>query len=949
MKHKRVLALICIFALVIGTLAYKTGDDVYGETNYSEDVAMSVDEKGNIDSIEIEDVDNTALETALKLSEKIDVSDPEEVNEVYEGEGQVVQLTSANAGVDSSTTSSTGVTFGMVIFNQSSTVTTSFTNVETGYTGCYLSGALAPEAAYLGTDGNGNVLFKQADVYGKVSASLVNVVAYSDSLYTSRYKVSNGKIYHYITTNLTSAASSYVVGYTQSYMSEGATYFSYDGHYFYTNYKVMLDDYMNHTYVNSINSTKPYYNYYQYLSHRSTTTLTGEQIDAYIYDKITQNYSSLQSYIDRYLPGTGLTPYDSKLIGIGADLIKAQNTYGVNALLVLGVAINESYYGCSSKAFTTNNLFGHAVYDSDTSSGSVYGSVYAGIVGHMEVFLSDGYLNPWNWKYFGTNLGDKQSGLNVKYASDPYWGEKAAASGYAIKDYLNTKNVATNDLYYYSIGYVSNITKVYNQASTTSAQIYTTASGATAGTDNVLNSPILVLENLNNGWMKIQSDGPLNSERTTRNFTSSSAGTYSYSRDYVYAQNTNFKSIVNYDIYWSPGSAIIPITGVTLNSTSLTINRNATSKLTATIIPSNTSNSKTITWSSSNTNVATVDSSGNVKGINAGNATITATTSNGLSASCAVTVNVVAPTLTYSAHVQSIGWQPYVFAGATAGTTDQSLRIEGLYFDIDAGTYGGTIEYRSQVQTYGWQDWVSDYKLTGTVGEAKRLEAIQIRLTGELAQYFDVVYRVYVQNFGWLDWAKNGESAGTATYGYRMEAIEAKIVPKGTFTTGSNPYESRNVKYNTHVQSFGWQAYSYDGELSGTVGLAKRLEALTLSLGDLGSVDNVDYSNSGITYRSHVQTFGWESTWKTNSQTSGTTGLGKRLEAVQILLTGDLASKYDIVYRVHVQHFGWLDWAKNGESAGTEGFGYRMEAIEIKLVPKGTVITNTAASFKKAT
>ena len=948
MKYKRLLTLICIFALVAGTLVYNNSDDVYGETNYSDDVYMSVDEQGNVDAIDMDDVDDSALANALALTSKIDVSAPEEVNEVYEGDGQVVQLTSANAGTATATTSSTGVSFGIVIFNQSSTITTSYTNVETGYTGCYLSGALAPDAAYLGTDGDGNVLFKQADVYGKVSASLVNVVTYSDALYTSRYKVTNGKIYHYITTNLTSAAASVVVGYTQSYMQDGATYFSYDGHYFYTDYKVMLDDYMNHTYVNSINSTKPYYSYYQYLSHRSTTTLTADQLNAYIYDKITQNYSSLQSYIDRYLPGSGLTPYDSKLIGTGADLIKAQNTYGVNALLVLGVAINESYYGVSSKAFTTNNLFGHAVYDSDTSSGTVYSSVYAGIVGHMEVFLSDGYLNPWNWKYFGTNLGDKQSGLNVKYASDPYWGEKAAALGYNIKDYFNTKNVATNDLYYYSVGYVSAITKTYNQAATTAQQIYTTASSGAVGTDNVLNSPILVLENLNNGWVKIQSDGPLTADRSTRNFTSSAAGVYSYSRDYVYIQTTNLKTILNYDSYYSPGTAIVPITGITLSNTTLAINRNATSKLTATITPTNTTYSKTITWASSDTNVATVDSSGNIKGINAGTATITATTSTGISATCALTVNTVLPTLSYSSHVQSIGWQSYVSSGDLSGTTGQALRIEGIKLDIDSGTYSGTIEYRSQVQTYGWQDWVSDNEVTGTIGEAKRLEAIQIRLTGELAQYFDVVYRVHVQSFGWLDWAKNGESAGTASYGYRMEAIEVRIVPKGAYSTGPTSYVSRNVKYNAHVQSIGWQDYSYDGALSGTIGLAKRIEALTISLTDLVSVANVDYSGSGVTYRSHIQKIGWQTTWSSNGQTSGTTGQGLRLEAIQIKLTGTIADQYDIIYRVHVQSFGWLDWAKNGESAGTEGYGYRMEAIEIKLVPKGTVTTNTAAAFKKA-
>ena len=39
-----------------------------------------------------------------------------------------------------------------------------------------------------------------------------------------------------------------------------------------------------------------------------------------------------------------------------------------------------------------------------------------------------GYLDPvTDGRYFGANLGDKGSGINVKYASDPYWGEKAAA------------------------------------------------------------------------------------------------------------------------------------------------------------------------------------------------------------------------------------------------------------------------------------------------------------------------------------------------------------------------------------------------------------------------------------------------------------------------------------------------------------------------------------------
>lgn len=58
------------------------------------------------------------------------------------------------------------------------------------------------------------------------------------------------------------------------------------------------------------------------------------------------------------------------------------------------------------------------------------------------------------------------------------------------------------------------------------------------------------------------------------------------------------------------------------------------------------------------------------------------------------------------------------------------------------------------------------------------------------------------------------------------------------------------------------------------------------------------------------------------------------MEAVQIRLTGELASYYHVYYRVHSQYFGWLGWAKDGESAGTSSLSLRIEAIQIKLVPK---------------
>ena len=89
-------------------------------------------------------------------------------------------------------------------------------------------------------------------------------------------------------------------------------------------------------------------------------------------------------------------------------------------------------------------------------------------------------------------------------------------------------------------------------------------------------------------------------------------------------------------------------TGVTLNTTSTNVEVGNTVKLVATVSPSNTTN-KTITWTSSDTSIATV-SKGVVKGIKTGTVTITAKTTNGKTATCSVvvkakTVNVTKVTI----------------------------------------------------------------------------------------------------------------------------------------------------------------------------------------------------------------------------------------------------------------------------------------------------------------
>ncbi|MDE6737241.1 MAG: Ig-like domain-containing protein [Treponemataceae bacterium] len=84
-----------------------------------------------------------------------------------------------------------------------------------------------------------------------------------------------------------------------------------------------------------------------------------------------------------------------------------------------------------------------------------------------------------------------------------------------------------------------------------------------------------------------------------------------------------------------------PVESVALNKAALTLTRGDTEQLTATVTPSN-ADDKTVAWSSSKPDVATVDADGTVTTHKAGETTITATTQEGgKTATCAVTVNPI--------------------------------------------------------------------------------------------------------------------------------------------------------------------------------------------------------------------------------------------------------------------------------------------------------------------
>lgn len=231
------------------------------------------------------------------------------------------------------------------------------------------------------------------------------------------------------------------------------------------------------------------------------------------------------------------------------------------------------------------------------------------------------------------------------------------------------------------------------------------------------------------------------------------------------------------------GTPIQSMNGLSLTPSPISLEINKTTQLMATKLPLNCVNSDSITYTSLDTSVATVDTNGKVTAIKSGSTTITAKCGS-YSAQSNISVLSANFGVRYRTHIQDVGWQTYIGDGFMSGTEGRSLRLEGINIKTDPTVSGG-ITYRTHVQNIGWQEWKSNDQMSGTEGESYRLEGIEIKLTGDLAAKYDVYYRVHTQNIGWMGWAKNGEPSGSAGFSYRLEGIQIQLVAKGAPAPGS--------------------------------------------------------------------------------------------------------------------------------------------------------------------
>lgn len=444
--------------------------------------------------------------------------------------------------------------YGIVYFRTKGCGTnTSYINANTGKPG-YLNGCYSADGAFIGYNEDGSkVKFKVAGVTGWVNSSEVQVLDYVgnnnwDDLYTSNYYVSDGVLRHYVMSDIYSygAGSGIYLGPKPSFLSNNTYYWSYDGHYFYPatkqGYMDMIHDYRSGNYSHAINNGNPYYNYYQYLSHRSISNYTPADIKNYFTNK------GIIAPMTSYPANNG----QSLLYGEQTSFVQYQNEFGANIGLTIGVATNESANGTSNIAFYGKNLFGHAAFDaSPGASATSYLSVAQSIYAHNKFYISEGFLDPCDGfnaggsyneslchrgRYYGGHVGDKSSGINVKYASDAYWGEKAAQFYYLMDQALTMQDY---NKYTIAIKEDANNRGVYKDPTTASTLLYKTG--------NTEHYPVIVLDevtgesvNGNNKWYKIQTDPVLNSSRTA---ILQDNGYYNYKNNYAYVPASYFRKV----------------------------------------------------------------------------------------------------------------------------------------------------------------------------------------------------------------------------------------------------------------------------------------------------------------------------------------------------------------------------------------------------------------------
>ena len=239
---------------------------------------------------------------------------------------------------------------------------------------------------------NGRIPVQVSGLTGYVNASQVTAIDSNDTFIPDY--VSDGKyVYHRY-----SPYTKVMVAYHNANMQVGKSYYSADGINFGT-FK------LDHP--------------FQFSNLKSRTNYTASDINR-LYSLMGAN--------------------DSKLAGKGATFKAAEQRYGVNALYLVAHSALESAWGRSKIAKDKNNFFGISAYD-DTpyTSATKFDDVDSGIMGAAR-WINSKYLHNSGYPANGAYLGNKAGGMNVNYATAPYWGESIASIMFSANEKLGRKD-----------------------------------------------------------------------------------------------------------------------------------------------------------------------------------------------------------------------------------------------------------------------------------------------------------------------------------------------------------------------------------------------------------------------------------------------------------------------------------------------------------------------------
>ena len=172
---------------------------------------------------------------------------------------------------------------------------------------------------------------------------------------------------------------------------------------------------------------------------------------------------------------------------------------------------------------------------------------------------------------------------------------------------------------------------------------------------------------------------------------------------------------------------------------------------------------------------------------------------------------------------------------------------------------------------------------------------------------------IVIWDYGHIAIYDHWDEQGVWYFTQNPGVCQLKVISNnGGYAFRKKEVAKHNIGYRAHLEEYGWQDWVFDGDIAGTTGESRRLEAI-----------QIDYDKE-IYAKAHIQDYGWRDYGKITKDTIiGTTGESKRLEC--------LCLKGNFKYRVHLQDTGWTCWTNaDGEcTLGSVGQSLRIEAIEI--------------------